>query len=127
MVGQTVATFGRLVAAFNNAACRLHERHGRRSLAEEFDRVNAINLRGVWACMKHELRHMRVQGSGAIVNCSSLGGLVGTAEPGGLPCVQAWRDRIDQERRGLNMPRGVSASTRYDRGSSIRPRFRECW
>ena len=32
---------------------------------------------GVWACMKHELRAMRAQGSGAIVNCSSLGGLVG--------------------------------------------------
>jgi NAD(P)-dependent dehydrogenase (short-subunit alcohol dehydrogenase family) len=36
-----------------------------------------VNLRGVWACMKHELRQMRRQGSGAIVNCSSLGGLVG--------------------------------------------------
>ncbi len=45
--------------------------------ADNFDRVNAINLRGVWACMKHELRQMRKQGSGAIVNCSSLGGLVG--------------------------------------------------
>jgi NAD(P)-dependent dehydrogenase (short-subunit alcohol dehydrogenase family) len=44
---------------------------------DNFDRVNAINLRGVWACMKHELRQMRKQGSGAIVNCSSLGGLVG--------------------------------------------------
>jgi NAD(P)-dependent dehydrogenase (short-subunit alcohol dehydrogenase family) len=42
-----------------------------------FDEVNAINLRGIWACMKHELLHMRRQGSGAIVNCSSLGGLVG--------------------------------------------------
>jgi NAD(P)-dependent dehydrogenase (short-subunit alcohol dehydrogenase family) len=39
--------------------------------------VTAINLRGVWACMKYELRQMRKQGSGAIVNCSSLGGLVG--------------------------------------------------
>jgi NAD(P)-dependent dehydrogenase (short-subunit alcohol dehydrogenase family) len=39
--------------------------------------VNAINLRGVWACMKHELREMRAQGSSAIVNCSCLGGLVG--------------------------------------------------
>ena len=39
--------------------------------------MTAINLRGVWACMKHELRQMRSQGSGAIVNCSSLGGLVG--------------------------------------------------
>ena len=39
--------------------------------------MNATTLRGVWACMKHELRQMRAQGSGAIVNCSSLGGLVG--------------------------------------------------
>ena len=39
--------------------------------------MNAVNLRGVWACMKYELRQMRAQGSGAIVNCSSLGGLVG--------------------------------------------------
>jgi NAD(P)-dependent dehydrogenase (short-subunit alcohol dehydrogenase family) len=37
----------------------------------------AINFRGVWSCMKFELRQMRKQGSGAIVNCSSLGGLVG--------------------------------------------------
>jgi NAD(P)-dependent dehydrogenase (short-subunit alcohol dehydrogenase family) len=42
-----------------------------------FDRVNGINLRGVWACLKHELAQMQSQGSGAIVNCSSLGGLVG--------------------------------------------------
>src|SRR5437660_12239415 len=42
----------------------------------------AINLRGVWTCMKFELRQMRKQGSGAIVNCSSLGGLVGGAGRG---------------------------------------------
>jgi len=36
-----------------------------------------LDMRGVWACMKHELAQMRGQGSGAIVNCSSLGGLVG--------------------------------------------------
>src|SRR5262249_18967061 len=41
-----------------------------------------INLRGVWSCMKFELQQMRAQGSGAIVNCSSLGGLVGGARPG---------------------------------------------
>ena len=37
----------------------------------------AINLRGVWSCMKFELRQMRKQQSGAIVNCSSIGGVVG--------------------------------------------------
>jgi NAD(P)-dependent dehydrogenase (short-subunit alcohol dehydrogenase family) len=48
--------------------------------AEHFDRVVAINLRGVWACMKHELRQMRRQGSGAIVNNSSVGGIRGRAQ-----------------------------------------------
>jgi len=47
--------------------------------AAAFDDVTAVNLRGVWTCMKHELLQMRTQGSGAIVNCSSLGGLVGQA------------------------------------------------
>lgn len=45
--------------------------------AAEIDRVHAINLRGVWNCMKYELRQMREQRSGAIVNCSSIGGLIG--------------------------------------------------
>src|SRR5438128_290269 len=58
-------------------ACRFHRATRADETAENFDRVNAINLRGVWASMKHELRQMREQGSGAIVNCSSLGGLVG--------------------------------------------------
>jgi NAD(P)-dependent dehydrogenase (short-subunit alcohol dehydrogenase family) len=63
--------------AFNNAGIQVPPSEAADEPAEIFDRVNAINLRGVWACMKHELAQMRTQGSGAIVNCSSLGGLVG--------------------------------------------------
>jgi NAD(P)-dependent dehydrogenase (short-subunit alcohol dehydrogenase family) len=77
MVEQTVSTFGRLDAAFNNAGVQSPALETADVTGEEFDRVNAINLRGVWTCMKHELRHMREQGSGAIVNCSSIGGLIG--------------------------------------------------
>jgi NAD(P)-dependent dehydrogenase (short-subunit alcohol dehydrogenase family) len=44
---------------------------------DDYDRVMAINLRGVWSCMKFELQQMHEQGSGAIVNRSSLGGLIG--------------------------------------------------
>jgi NAD(P)-dependent dehydrogenase (short-subunit alcohol dehydrogenase family) len=77
MVDSAVATFGRLDMAFNNAGVQAPPTDAADEPAGTFDRVNAINLRGVWACMKHELRQMRDQGSGAIVNCSSLGGLVG--------------------------------------------------
>lgn len=79
MVERTVSTFGRLDAAFNNAGIQVPSSEVADQPAEEFDRVNAINLRGVWACMKHELLQMRKQGSGAIVNCSSIGGLTGRA------------------------------------------------
>jgi len=78
-VQRTVATFGRLDMAFNNAGIMIPPAPAAEEPAEAFDRVTAVNLRGVWACLKHELARMRAQGSGAIVNCSSLGGLVGGA------------------------------------------------
>lgn len=77
MVEQTVATFGSLDAAYNNAGVQNIVAETADATREDFDRVMAINLRGVWSCMKFELRQMRKQGSGAIVNCSSIGGLVG--------------------------------------------------
>ena len=76
-VERAISEFGRLDMAYNNAGvlgpmCPMVEETG-----EGYDTVNAVNLRGVWTFMKHELIQMRKQGSGAIVNCSSLGGLVG--------------------------------------------------
>jgi NAD(P)-dependent dehydrogenase (short-subunit alcohol dehydrogenase family) len=82
MVAQTVATFGRLDAAFNNAGVQNILAETADSTREDYDRVMAINLRGVWSCMKFELQQMRKQGSGAIVNCSSLGGLIGGNQRG---------------------------------------------
>ena len=75
-IEHAVATFGRLDMAFNNAGIQVPPSDAADEPAENFDCVNAINLRGVWTCMKHELRQMHAQGSGAIVNCSSLGGHV---------------------------------------------------
>ena len=77
MVDRTVAEYGRLDMAFNNAGIQVPPSDAADEPIEQVERVTAVNQRGVWACMKHELRVMRDQGSGAIVNCSSLGGLVG--------------------------------------------------
>jgi NAD(P)-dependent dehydrogenase (short-subunit alcohol dehydrogenase family) len=82
MVKQTVATFGRLDAAYNNAGVQNVLAETADTTQEDYDRVMGINLRGVWSCMKFELQQMRKQGCGTIVNCSSLGGLVGGAERG---------------------------------------------
>ncbi|WP_097884997.1 SDR family NAD(P)-dependent oxidoreductase [Streptomyces sp. st140] len=76
-VDRTVEAFGRLDMAYNNAGIMPPPTDAADEGADQFDRVQNINLRGIWASTKHELRHMREQGSGAIVNCSSLGGLVG--------------------------------------------------
>jgi NAD(P)-dependent dehydrogenase (short-subunit alcohol dehydrogenase family) len=79
LVHHTVATYGRLDYAFNNAAGTggggpLH------TLAEEdWDRIMDVNLKGVRLCMKYEITQMLTQGGGAIVNNSSAAGLIGVS------------------------------------------------
>jgi NAD(P)-dependent dehydrogenase (short-subunit alcohol dehydrogenase family) len=77
MVEKAVSAFGCLDAAFNNAGVQSPATDIADTTSQEFERVNGINLRGVWSCMKYELMQMRQQGSGAIVNNSSIGGLIG--------------------------------------------------
>jgi NAD(P)-dependent dehydrogenase (short-subunit alcohol dehydrogenase family) len=81
-VEKTVAAFGRLDAAFNNAGVQSPITEMADAGSDEYDRVMDINLRGVWNCMKYELRRMREQGSGAVVNNPSIGGLIGLAGRG---------------------------------------------
>src|ERR687885_124468 len=77
MVDRAVAAFGRLDAAFNNAGVMARIAPTADSTREDWDRVIGVNLRGVWSCMRHELRQMERQGSGAIVNNASVGALTG--------------------------------------------------
>ena len=83
LVEAVVRDFGRIDCAYNNvgihapgnSAAYIHEME-----AAAFDKVIAVNLRGVWNCTKHEVRQMlRQESGGAIVNCSSQSGIVGTA------------------------------------------------
>jgi NAD(P)-dependent dehydrogenase (short-subunit alcohol dehydrogenase family) len=78
MIERAVSTYGRLDAAFNNAGVNSEAATFLEISDNEFERVMAVNLRGVWNCMKGEVRQMMAQGNGAIVNCSSIGGLKGS-------------------------------------------------
>lgn len=82
LVNTTVATFGRLDYAYNNAGVQNELAEAADQTREDFDRVTGINYQGVWSCLKYELQYMRRQGSGAIVNCSSIGGIRAGAQRG---------------------------------------------
>jgi NAD(P)-dependent dehydrogenase (short-subunit alcohol dehydrogenase family) len=77
-VDETVKTFGRLDAAFNAAG--IDGEQGKATAdctMENWNRVIAVDLTGVWSCMRYEIPHMLKTGRGAIVNCASVGGIVG--------------------------------------------------
>jgi NAD(P)-dependent dehydrogenase (short-subunit alcohol dehydrogenase family) len=82
MIEAVVGAYGRLDCAFNNAGIAgwMVDAGGKKTAEwseETFDRMIAVNLKGVWLCMRHELPQMQAQGGGAIVNTGSIAGLVG--------------------------------------------------
>jgi 3-hydroxybutyrate dehydrogenase len=80
MISKAVETYGRLDCAHNNAGVTQRAYPSTAEFPEDdWHRVLAINLTGVWLCMKYEIPQMLRQGSGAIVNTASVAGLVGLA------------------------------------------------
>jgi NAD(P)-dependent dehydrogenase (short-subunit alcohol dehydrogenase family) len=77
LVNTTIATYGRLDYAFNNAG--INEEHGPLTdcTEAEWDRIISINLKGIWLCMKYEIPQMLKLGRGVIVNTASVVGLTG--------------------------------------------------
>jgi NAD(P)-dependent dehydrogenase (short-subunit alcohol dehydrogenase family) len=79
LVAGALEQHGRLDWAFNNAGIEGVGAPLPEVTRADWDRIIAINLTGAWLCMKHEIPAMRASGGGAIVNCSSIAGLVGFA------------------------------------------------
>ncbi len=93
MVKKTVETYGRLDCAFNNAGVEGKIANTAECSEENWDRTIAINLTGVWLCMKYEIPEMLKQGRGSIVNTASVAGLVGFV---GLPAYNASKGGVVQ-------------------------------
>jgi len=91
MVEHCVSLYGRLDCAFNNAGIEGDQASTADCSQENWHRVLAVNLTGLWLCMKHEIPQMLKQGGGAIVNMSSVAGLVGFP---GLPAYVASKHGI---------------------------------
>ena len=77
MVVATVETYGAIDFAFNNAGIEGETAFTSECTEENWSRVLSVNLTGCFLCMREELRQMQAQGSGVIVNCSSVAGLIG--------------------------------------------------
>ncbi|RZL94025.1 MAG: SDR family oxidoreductase [Variovorax sp.] len=77
MVAATVAAYGRLDCAFNNAGIEIEDSRITECDESVFDRIMGVNVKGMWLCLKHELKQMEAQGGGAIVNAASVAGLKG--------------------------------------------------
>ena len=86
LVEQAVSVYGRLDCALNNAGIQGDIKQTAECSRENWDRIIATNLTGVWLCMKHEIPHMLNQGGGTIVNTASNFGLVGS---NGMPAYSA--------------------------------------
>jgi NAD(P)-dependent dehydrogenase (short-subunit alcohol dehydrogenase family) len=114
LVDETVATYGGLDLAYNNAGIEGHPAPTAEMTAAEFRRVLDVNLLGVFHCMKYEIPQMLERGGGVIVNCSSTAGLRGYA---GMTPYVASKHAVT----GLTRAAALEYATRNIRVLSIHP------
>ncbi len=86
MVAAAVERFGRLDCAFNNAGIEIEATRTHKADEDVFDRTLAVNLKGVFLCLKHEIAAMLQTGGGSIVNTASIAGVGGAP---GMPAYAA--------------------------------------
>jgi NAD(P)-dependent dehydrogenase (short-subunit alcohol dehydrogenase family) len=79
LIEKTVEHYGRLDCAFNNAGIESPTKPLHEQSVEDFDKLMAINVRGLFLCMKYQIQQMLTQGSGVIINNSSMGGIIAFA------------------------------------------------
>lgn len=91
MINKALLHFGRLDFAFNNAGIEGQMANTQECTETNWDKTLAVNLKGVWLCMRHEIPHMLHKGGGVIVNTASIAGLVGFP---GLPAYVASKHAI---------------------------------
>jgi NAD(P)-dependent dehydrogenase (short-subunit alcohol dehydrogenase family) len=79
LIEKTVASYGRLDVVFNNAGIESPTKPLHDQSVEDFDKLMAINVRGLFLCMKYQIQQMLTQGAGVIINNSSMGGIIAFA------------------------------------------------
>ncbi len=111
LVGQTVERFGRLDVLVNNAGIA-HRGDIFSIREEEWDRLMAINLRGVWICAREALKVMTRQGSGRVINVGSISGWLGGHEVGVDYAVSKAGVAVLTKRLATEMaPKGITVNS----------------